>query len=947
MKFKKGLIFICLIICLFSIANVCASDINDTSVISEDGSSIEDSNILSEGYDEVIETIDKNNNEELSIEPNSNNITEEDKLLINDEFSNNELGNIYTEDNVEIMIADEVVGNAYGIRISIPKNLVGTLNVYVDDSLKWTKEISSNANGYGTVLYPKDLGMNKGSKYLVKVTFGKYSYQCTSYWTLDPDPTLDDLADLIKRFNTISLTKSYSYVYDDSNKNGIVIDKDLVINGNGHYLDSYGNRILYIKSGINVTLSNIIFKNGYKDYGGAIYIGKSNVKIINCTFINNRAEKKGGAIYSGSVNSLYMDKIIFKNNDFKDDIGLINVVGKKIIINNFELQDTDPAYNYDNAFIIRANNITISNSTLKPIKKTTRYNKLFLLDGDKITIDSCNFTNNINCIFLETDYENLRTIIKNCYFNNNEGFLINFDYYNPCYLLLFNSTFENNDEQEIIHWNCYNGEINSCTFLENSNFYKLIKIHDYIPKLINNTGLGTSTNVSLEKVKIYLQEDKLNLFLKDSMGNKLSFKKIKVIIGNNYFEEYTDYKGSVCLDVSNIPEGNYDSVIYFEGDMDYDCSSIKEILTFKVKTDTLMNIKNISSYQFDNLFEGVLTSYNGYQISNAIISINCNEEVFYAITDNNGKFSLVLNLTPGNYTINSYYNGNNLYDSIQITSMISVYSSIIMDNSISEYNTNLKLKTKFLDKSGNRLQYQYVLFKIDNEDTVLITDNNGDVTFNKQVSGGLHELKVVNPLTKEEITRIIFVKKATPKITAAQKNFEPTVKTKKYSITLKNNQNKAMKNTKVSIKVNGKTYTATTKSNGVATFNLKKLTKKGTYKAVITYKGNKNYNKITKTVTITVKPTPKITAKAVTFKKSLKTKKYTITLKDNKNKVMKKTKVSLKVNGKTYKVATNAKGKATFKITKLTKKGTYKAVVSFAGNKNFNKATKNVNIKVK
>ena len=36
MKFKKSLIFICLILCLLSIASVCASDVNDTIVASED-----------------------------------------------------------------------------------------------------------------------------------------------------------------------------------------------------------------------------------------------------------------------------------------------------------------------------------------------------------------------------------------------------------------------------------------------------------------------------------------------------------------------------------------------------------------------------------------------------------------------------------------------------------------------------------------------------------------------------------------------------------------------------------------------------------------------------------------------------------------------------------------------------------------------------------------------
>jgi hypothetical protein len=70
-------------------------------------------------------------------------------------------------------------------------------------------------------------------------------------------------------------------------------------------------------------------------------------------------------------------------------------------------------------------------------------------------------------------------------------------------------------------------------------------------------------------------------------------------------------------------------------------------------------------------------------------------------------------------------------------------------------------------------------------------------------------------------------------------------------------------------------------------------------------------------------------------------------LKDNTGKAIKKAKVTLKVKGKTYKAKTNSKGKATFKIKKLTKKGTYKATVIFKGNKYYNKLVKKVKIKLK
>lgn len=95
--------------------------------------------------------------------------------------------------------------------------------------------------------------------------------------------------------------------------------------------------------------------------------------------------------------------------------------------------------------------------------------------------------------------------------------------------------------------------------------------------------------------------------------------------------------------------------------------------------------------------------------------------------------------------------------------------------------------------------------------------------------------------------------KLTPKIIAKKATFKAKAKTKKFAATLKANNNAPMKNVKLFLKVKGKTYSAKTNSKGKATFKIKKLTKKGTYKAVITFKGNAQYNKITKTVKIVVK----------------------------------------------------------------------------------------------
>ena len=109
---------------------------------------------------------------------------------------------------------------------------------------------------------------------------------------------------------------------------------------------------------------------------------------------------------------------------------------------------------------------------------------------------------------------------------------------------------------------------------------------------------------------------------------------------------------------------------------------------------------------------------------------------------------------------------------------------------------------------------------------------------------------------------------------------------------------------------------------------------------------NTNTNSNSKTQTKVTVASSKITAKKATFKKSSKNKKYTVTLTSGK-KIISKVKVTLKVGKKTYKATTNAKGKATFNLKKLTKKGKYTANIKFAGNKNFKASSANVKITVK
>ncbi len=180
-------------------------------------------------------------------------------------------------------------------------------------------------------------------------------------------------------------------------------------------------------------------------------------------------------------------------------------------------------------------------------------------------------------------------------------------------------------------------------------------------------------------------------------------------------------------------------------------------------------------------------------------------------------------------------------------------------------------------------------------------------------------------------------------------------------IALKDSNGNALSGVSVTVDLNGaKTYT--TDKNGQVKISTKGLAIK-TYAVKITFAGNAKYAPSSKEVKITIKKAkPKIIAKKKTYRAKKKTKKFTITLKDNKGKPIKKVKVRLIVqkikktsknkNKKSKKnkrkniVKTNKKGKATFKINRY-KKGKYLATVKFYGNKYYSKTVKKVKINLK
>ena len=168
------------------------------------------------------------------------------------------------------------------------------------------------------------------------------------------------------------------------------------------------------------------------------------------------------------------------------------------------------------------------------------------------------------------------------------------------------------------------------------------------------------------------------------------------------------------------------------------------------------------------------------------------------------------------------------------------------------------------DSNGNRLVNQTVLFAINGWVHNRTTDANGVAHLqinlqdaNKYTCAPCYLGNTTYNATFASATIEVIKKPIT--ITAAAKSYKATAKTKKYSVTLKTIKGSSSDGKtylsagkKVTMKINGKTYSAKINAKGQATFSLK-ITKKGKYTATVSFAGDKTYNSASKSVKITIK----------------------------------------------------------------------------------------------
>ncbi|MBR5504162.1 MAG: Ig-like domain repeat protein [Methanobrevibacter sp.] len=334
--------------------------------------------------------------------------------------------------------------------------------------------------------------------------------------------------------------------------------------------------------------------------------------------------------------------------------------------------------------------------------------------------------------------------------------------------------------------------------------------------------------------------------------------EVKLIVGeDSYFVTLAGGAGN-CI-VHNLQNGSYDVKAVFNGNENY-LGSISDVKQLEVNNIplTLSIALNKSSILVG---EDASLSINLNQSIDGFVTVRVNEEN-YAVSIFDGKGDLLLSGLPnGTYLISAVFSSDNYGEvaSNNVTLEVNRIETILVANSITvSYDANRQLVITLKDSSGNVLSGLDVDILLNGENIVLTTDKNGQVRVStKDLVPDIYTATIsfagnsryVNSTKYVDLT----VKKASVKLTAVNKVLKALTKTKTYTVTLKNNQNKALKNEWVTLKVNNQTYKVQTNSKGQAIFKITNLNKKGTFNLVVMYEGSNFYDAVTVNRKITLK----------------------------------------------------------------------------------------------
>ena len=371
------------------------------------------------------------------------------------------------------------------------------------------------------------------------------------------------------------------------------------------------------------------------------------------------------------------------------------------------------------------------------------------------------------------------------------------------------------------------------------------------------------------------------------------------INNNNYTANVTN--GVAKVNIPGLDAGSYDVTVTYSGDNEYKNNVTKYNITVLNNKDVNLNSSDIVMFYKDGTrFVGVLTDYKGNPIANQTLTFTINGRTYIKTTDVNGTASIALNLIPGTYNANVYFNGTKDYNSASVNVSVNIKSTIEGSDIVKIYQNGTQFFATFYGADGKTLANNTnVTFNINGVFYTRQTNENGTAKLTINLRPGNYTLTAINPVNNETKGFNVLVKSSIEAndLTKYYQNaskFEAKIYDKDGSLAI---------NKTVEFNINGVVYKRDTDENGIARLAIN--LRPGNYTITTMYDGLSVGNN--------VNVLPTLETKDLSMKFQDGSKFSAITL-DDQGKPLANQNVTFNVNGVFYNRTSNENGVANLNI---------------------------------
>lgn len=603
-----------------------------------------------------------------------------------------------------------------------------------------------------------------------------------------------ELADLIDAADdgaTMQLKKDY-------NGSGMIfIEKDLTINGNGHYIDANSISSIFLIDECEVTLNNIRFFNACESEvdGGALY-SYGTLKVNGCEFYDNIANRYGGAIYS--TGELYVDSSKFSNNRAECGCCIYASNLLKVTNSQFTTKYNDAEFiDYYDDDDETSGSLYLSNNVMdSPYPWDVWY------EGDTP------IKSQVKLEFVKSSCKKVENVtIANVYDDNGNTIRmdsINLKVYSGS-SLKDSKTVEFDEEKGYSYTNT---KLASGTYKltgsVSSDYAKNCKVVDGSLTVNGGSGKTTPTVTTTSKVNGKDVTLTVNVSPSDATGTvSLSF--------NNVEYKLTLKNGKVSKSVSNMPAGTYKVKATYGGDGNYNSANARDIsFTIRDMTpgDDVISAPDVEKYSGGaERFTVTLTGTDGKPIANGKVKITLNGQTYDRTTGDAGTTSIGINLPAGQYNATVEYDGRT------VNSLVTVKSTMEGQDLVKYYRNDSQYYIRVLDTSGNPLAGKKVKFNINGVFYDRKIDERGMARLNINLRPDTYIITATNPANGEMYSNSITVLSTLIYNHDIEKYYKSD---KKYWVFLLDGQGNPYAGQKVKFNINGVFYTRTTDKDGAA-----------------------------------------------------------------------------------------------------------------------------------